>query len=247
MSRRHALLLAFAVALPTTALADDAEVVTLTTSDDWTLEGDYWKGAEGAPGVILLHQYHSDRTSWAPLIPELVARGFHVLALDQRAHGESTTHGEQTVRVADVGRKEFAELVRQGPRDAAAAQNLLTERGADPERLALIGASYGCSVSLLSAVALEHVVAVVLFSPGTAYFGVDVTDAMARLGGPALIFAAKDDRNAGDQAHELAGEVPDGSTFQLKVFPEGGHGTALLTARPQTVTACAEFLAEAFR
>ena len=49
MFRRCALLIAFAAVLPTAALAGEAEVVTLTTSDDWTLEGDYWKGAEGAP------------------------------------------------------------------------------------------------------------------------------------------------------------------------------------------------------
>jgi pimeloyl-ACP methyl ester carboxylesterase len=246
MTRPPVSLLALALLLPAVVHADDEpEVVTVTTSDGWLLEGDYWAGEEGAPGVILLHQYHSHRGSWAALIPALRERGFHVLALDQRAHGKSTDKGGKTIRVGEVSREAFADLVREGPHDVAAAQALLAERGADAKRLALVGASYGCSVSLLSADALKGVRAVVLFSPGTGYFGVDVTQAMGSFAGPALIFAAEDDRQAAAQARELEGLGPDDAARRGEVFQRGGHGTALLTSQPDTIATCAGFLAEA--
>jgi pimeloyl-ACP methyl ester carboxylesterase len=248
MTRHPTLLLALALLVPAVAHADDEpEVVSVRTSDGWLLEGDYWAGDEGAPGVIPLHQYHSHRGSWAPLIPALREQGFHVLALDQRAHGKSIDKGGKSIRVAEVGREDFADFVRQGPHDVAAAQALLAERGADAKRLALVGASYGCSVSLLSADALKGIQAVALFSPGTGYFGVDVTQVMTDYGGPALIFAAEDDRRAAAQARELEALGPDGATRRSQVFEKGGHGTALLSAQPETITVCAEFLAEVFR
>ena len=46
--------------------------------------------------------YRSNRRAWAPLVPELVAAGFTVLAIDQRAHGESQERHGEKVSVASI-------------------------------------------------------------------------------------------------------------------------------------------------
>ena len=84
-----------------------------------------------------------------------------------------------------IPRTEFGELVRDGVRDVEAAVRYLARQGLATDRIVLIGASYGCSVSLLSAEQVEGVRALVLLSPGTNYFGVDVLAAASELPGPA--------------------------------------------------------------
>lgn len=222
------------------AAPSGAERVALATADGFTLVGDLHAAAPEAPGVILLHMYRSDRRAWDPLVPKLREAGFTVLALDQRAHGESTRRGAETVRVADLPRGGFAAFVRAGPKDVAAARKLLAKRGLAKGGLALVGASYGCSVSLLSAAAEPGVGALVLLSPGTAYFGVDVTEAARRFAGALLGVAAEDDPGSarGTRALVEAHPGPD----ELVIFPSGGHGTRLFAPRPALADRVVEFL-----
>ena len=201
-------------------------------------------GSTESPVVILLHMYRNDRSSWDPLVPELVDKGITVLALDQRGHGESTQRGNETVRVEDIPRDEFGAVVRDGVKDVAAARAYLAGRGFDVSRVALVGASYGCTVALLAAEAVEGVRAVALLSPGTAYFGVDVREIAKRLALPLMAVAAEDDGQAAAAARSLT----DGrrARSDLQVFEKGGHGTRLFAPHPDLVISLREFLREAF-
>ena len=165
--------------------------------------------------------------------------GFTVLALDQRAHGDSIHRKEKVVRVADVPRSEFADLVRQGPADVQAARAFLKERGLGTDQILLFGASYGCTVSLLSAGEVEGVKALVLLSPGTSYFGVDVTGAARDFRGPILAVAAEDDPPAVESANAIVG-VHEG-TDQVVIYTSGGHGTRLFPARPEVLDLVVQF------
>ena len=219
--------------------------VSFETEDGFTLHGDLISaGSTQSPVAILLHMYRHDRSSWSPLIPELVSKGITVLALDQRTHGESTRKGDETVRVDDIPRGDFGDVVRAGPKDVAAARAYLAGHGFDVSRIALVGASYGCSVALLSAEQVVGVVALVLLSPGTAYFGVDVTQQARDFGGPLLAVAAEDDRQATRSARTLT----EGrrTTSELSIFSKGGHGTRLFASQPGLVVAIREFLRQSF-
>ncbi len=205
--------------------------VQFETEDGFTLHGDLTSAADvNAPVAILLHMYRSNRRAFDPLVPALVEAGLTVLALDQRAHGESTRQDGRTLRVDDLSRERFAELVRTGPRDVAAARRYLAERGFATDRIFLVGASYGCTVALLAARRLEGVGGLVLLSPGTAYFDVDVTDVAAGAG-PLLAVAAEDDPSSAESARRLV-ETHAGPE-ELLVFPSGGHGTNLFGSRPE--------------
>lgn len=233
---RPALPLAFLLLLAPLAAAQPAqapvEAVRFESEDGWKLHADYAPAKDaGAPVVILLHQYRAQRGTWRKVLGALQAAGLHALAIDQRAHGESTHKGEEQLQVAKVPRGEFAELVRQGPRDVAAGLAFLRKRGLAAKRVLLVGASYGCSVSILSSAQLPEVKGLALLSPGKAYFGVDVAAPLGKFNGRVMIAVAQGDGCYRD-FHPLrkATLVPS-----LLVVKGREHGTRLL-GKPLEVT-----------
>ena len=234
------------------APAARAERVEFATEDGFTLVGDLRAGKPDAPAIILLHMYKSDRKAWAPLVPKLRAAGYTVLAIDQRAHGESVVRGESTLRVEELPRGSFGDFVRAGPSDVAAARLLLAKRGLGKGKLALVGASYGCSVALLSSTSQDGIHALVLLSPGTAYFGVEVTEPAAAFPGPIFGVAAEDDPGSARATRSLleahaeaqAASPAEGGAPKddLLIFPTGGHGTRLFGPRPEVAKRIVDFL-----
>lgn len=218
--------------------------VSFETSDGFVLKGDLTSAADAdAPAAILLHMYGSDRSAWAPLVPELVAAGFTVLAIDQRAHGGSQQRGGETVNVAAIPRAAFGQMVRDGVLDVEAAVRFLAQQGLATDRIVLIGASYGCSVALLSARAVEGLRALVLLSPGTSYFGVDVLDAAGGFAGPLLAVAADDDRRSVESARVIVSRHP--GPDDLEIYSSGGHGTRLFGPQPRLKRRIVEFVEKA--
>jgi pimeloyl-ACP methyl ester carboxylesterase len=247
--RLVALWLSLLLALPLAAGAGETRrqlslPVSFETSDGFVLKGELTSAADAkAPVAILLHMYRSDRSAWAPLVPDLVAAGFTVLAIDQRTHGESQERHGETVNVATIPRAAFGEVVRAGVRDVKAAVGYLARQGIATDRLVLVGASYGCSVSLLSAEEVEGVQALVLLSPGTNYFGVDVLEAASSFPGPLLAVAAEDDRNAVESARIITARHR--GTDDLEIYRSGGHGTRLFGPRPPVKRRIVEFAKKA--
>ncbi len=228
---------------PAAGAAEDAVSfpVQFETEDGFVLHGDLTSaGGAESPVAILLHMYRHDRTSWAALVPELVRKGITVLALDQRAHGRSTRRGEETIRVEEISREAFGGVVRDGVKDVRAALAYLRSRGIAAERLALVGASYGCTVSLLATREIEGVDALVLLSPGTDYFGVPVRDLALAYRGPVMAVAAEDDPAAAAAARSLTNGRRGPS--DLRLYPEGGHGTRLFAAHEDLAVHIRAFL-----
>lgn len=180
-------LLGWAVGVPAHAQAPDVprepslpknqpQVVTFETSDKVQIAADYYapeiKSDQKAPVAILIHMYPADKSSWKPLVPELRKAGLAVLTYDIRGHGGSTQPAEKKLKAAydDRDPKLFAEAWR----DVEAAKKWLAQQpGCDVTRLALVGASIGCSISIDYAGRDEAVKAVVCLSPGTKYMNVD--------------------------------------------------------------------------
>ncbi len=72
------------------ALAVPFERVCITSRDGLRLAARYYEGKTGAPIVIFFHGYRSNAIHDGCGLHELaLARGYHVLLCDQRAHGES--------------------------------------------------------------------------------------------------------------------------------------------------------------
>ena len=138
--------------LPATTPADAGlayERVTFDSADGIPLVG-WWMpaGADAAGTVVFLHGYGDGKHQSLRLAPALHDAGYHVLAFDFRAHGESG--GAHTT----VGLDET--------RDVAGALAWLAQQpGADAERVALVGFSMGAAAALNAAASLPEVDALV--------------------------------------------------------------------------------------
>ncbi|MEE2712519.1 MAG: alpha/beta fold hydrolase [Planctomycetota bacterium] len=235
---------AIVLTLCVTALTAQEEV-RFAASDGQPLSGLYSPPA-GTPrgGVLLLHMYRSNRTAWRPIQGRLAASGFHVLALDLRGHGKSSkdAQGESV----DVSR-DRTEDPKTNPflkmhLDAKAGIDLLVKRGAPPDRLAVVGASVGCSVALHTAhLHPDAVTAVVLMTPGTAYLGVPSVEHGKTWGDrPALLLSSEEEADRGARPLKAA---MTGEDVELRLIPERGiHGTRMFGRVPTVEADIIEWL-----
>ena len=154
--------------------------------------------------------------------------GIAVLALDLRGHGESAPELAERVRERD------GELFRAMHADVAAAVEFLRSRGADTTRVAVLGASVGCSVAVDAAVRDPSAFrSLALMTPGAAYLGVDTLEHLQRWPGlPALVLTSTEEQASVDRvAGPLAAAAP--AVTRHEVFEGAGlHGTRMLGRVP---------------
>ena len=209
--------------------------VTILTAEDGvqvTAEILLVEGAASRGGVVLTHMLGQQRGDWEPLIEELITHGFDVIALDLRGHGQST---------GDLDFMEFSTadwLACVGDVSAAIEPMALNAR---EYSLFLIGGSIGANLSLLTAAEDSRIDGVVLLSPGLDYRGVEpltvVDDYNPR---PVMLVAAEDDPYSQESVEELAEEL---TNSELIIYPDGGHGTQLLTSQPELLETLTDWLA----
>lgn len=116
------------------------EEVVLETEDGLKLAGTYSYPDHGfapAPAVLLIHQFGHSREEWGDIGAELARRGYHVLAIDLRGHGDSQNPPLHEKR-AILWEPAQADL------DVKAGLDWLKgNRAVDPERIAAVGGSIG--------------------------------------------------------------------------------------------------------
>lgn len=205
------------------------KTVTFKTSDGVSIQADYYApiAKAKAPIVILIHMYPADRKSWSSLAEDLRNGDppCAVLAYDIRGHGGSTEPKEKNLK-AMYDRRDPA-LFKDAWKDVEAAKVWLSKQpNCDTSRIALIGASIGCSISLDYAGRDENVMAVACLSPGTNYFGVNSIQHIKKCGKAAVLLIAPDAEY--DAVKQLV-EASGGKAKGIK-FPGGRerHGTGLL-------------------
>ena len=197
--------------------------------DGLTLVGDFRStGTQPQPTVLLLHMLNNRRQSWQPLVPELLAAGYTVLAIDMRGHGE--TGGAMEWNLAEQDLQIVLDWLREQPQ-------------VDGSQISTIGASIGANMALRSAANDADVVATVILSAGTNYRGVTTEDALALYGNrPILIVAAEGDVGAAQSARTLDSLAV--GEHDLIIYDGGGHGTGLFAPHPEVIPAIIDFLAQ---
>ncbi|MFQ5806357.1 MAG: alpha/beta hydrolase [Phycisphaerae bacterium] len=226
----------FVMALP--AWAVDAERVTFETYDGMVICADYYgpkPSKTGAPMVILLHMYRSDRAAWQPLIKPLHEAGFAILAIDMRGHGEcASAEARRRVERRDPG------VFRAMYDDVRAAYTWLAEQdGVDRSRFALVGASVGCSVALRYATQDRSVDVIVCLSPGANYLGLDSKADISRIKSRKIWLVAADDPKEKQGVEALALLADDADT---ELFPGNAHGTRMFGKVPGLEKQIADYL-----
>ncbi len=226
--RRLALAAVFVLLALSPAAGAGPGEVTFFTEDGLAISADLWSTARrGAPAVIALHMYRSDRRTFRPVAGRFARAGIEFLALDLRGHGRSAVQDGKDL--AENVRKRDPELFRVMYRDALAARRFLADRGADADRIALLGASVGCSVAIHAVSREPRLRAACVMTPGTAYLGVPTLDHLALYGDrPLLILSSREE--AGKGALEISRRVPGA---ELVLFEEKGiHGTRMFGRVP---------------
>lgn len=128
--------------------------VEVTASDGLTLVGDFYAvpdAAEELPAVLLLHGVTSNRHAWLTLIPDLLAGGYQVLTVDQRAHGE--TKGDRDLIAASADVQIWLDWLRDQPL-------------VDDANISIIGSSWGTVTATAGCAVDPACVTVISISPG---------------------------------------------------------------------------------
>jgi pimeloyl-ACP methyl ester carboxylesterase len=195
------------------------ETITITAEDGLVLYGTFYPGAGSGswPGLLLLHMNGRSRQDWEPIVPALNEAGYAVLALDMRGHGQTGSSKDWDRARGDLQR---AWAYLSGRPDV------------DADRTAIIGASIGANMALVTGALEPAVKTVVLLSPGLNYLGVTTDDAMVNYGSrPVLLVASEEDQPAADSSRELH-ELAQGEA-RIEMYENAGHGTRMFTSRPE--------------
>lgn len=215
------------VAVPAEAGAAE-EGVIVTASDGLALAGTFYpgSGAPPWPGVLLLHMLGSERGAWADVAASLSARGYASLAIDMRGHGSTGGAQDWTLAVDDLQR---VWTYMAGREDV------------DESRTAVVGASIGSNMALITGAGQPAIDTVVLLSPGLDYNGVTTEDAMATYGArPVLIVASEEDTYAADSSRTLQGLAA--GEANLVMYSGAGHGTNMFGPQPDLTTTIIDWL-----
>ncbi len=213
--------------------AAEAQRVSFQTEDGVTIVGDYYTlktdGQTKTPVAILLHMYKQTRQTWKPLIPALREAGFAVLAIDMRGHGESIE--PIAMRLAARAEQRDNRLFAAMDKDVAAAYNWLArehEDSVDLARLAIVGASVGCSVAIDYASGDKSVDVIVCMTPGMSYMGINSSRHIKRYGDrPILLLAAEDERRDAEALGKLASKATVTIVPTDGARPKELHGTRM--------------------
>ena len=199
-----------------------AERVTFKTSDGVEIVADYVKGRRDAPAVLCLPMYRHTRESYLPLVVALREKGFHILVLDPRGHGESAPKLKKRVEARDP------ELFRAMYLDVEAGMRYLEgEQGCDRTRIGLVGASVGCSTAVDATVRHPGAVrAVVLLTPGSNYLGVPTLKQLKHWPGTA-VFTFTSTEEERTSAGVLAALRPFDGSNHFIVAGRDIHGTKM--------------------
>lgn len=168
------------------------------------------------PVVILLHMMWGDRSSWEDFAIQLTDAGYAVFTVDMRGHGD--TGGELDWELAG--------------NDLQQVWNYLGARpDIDEDRMAVLGASIGANLALVTGADNSNARTVVLLSPGLNYAGVETRDPLLTYGErPILIVASQEDTYAADSSGRLE-EIALGET-RLVMYQGAGHGLHMFDREP---------------
>jgi pimeloyl-ACP methyl ester carboxylesterase len=114
------------------------------------------------PAVLLLHGYGEDRTVWRNFAQQLVGRGWAVMALDLRGHGESKTRNKMPLQATPEWRTDLHTF----PVDLDPALDWLKARPRiDTQKIVVIGVDVGANLALISSGRFPEVRTVVAIKP----------------------------------------------------------------------------------
>ena len=213
---------AAAVAAPFTAIGDavpeNASAVSFTTKDGQLLSGSYFapkkskKTTAPSPAALLIHDAKRSRGDFEELASYLQKKGFAVLTMDLRGHGDSETPECCFGKSDEKGQENLWSL---SSRDVDTAVDfLLGQDGVHSSNLSIVGVGCGAALAVRRANDDENVRSVILVDPEATAYGYNVANGIGELGGlPTLIMTSKSKRKVAERLQEQAHKANDGLEF----------------------------------
>ena len=203
--------------------------VTFQSSDGTTIAGEFFEAANRpSPGVVLVHMLSRNKGDWHSLPDRIRDAGINALTIDLRGHGNSSgSSSDLRAMVHDV---------------RAAAQWLASRPNVRPDAIAIVGASLGASLALLTAADTPLVRAVAAVSPSLDYRGLrtDVS-LIKRIGSrPIWLAASSEDPLALRTMRDFAAETSGPREQHVSSVP--AHGTRLLERDGDVARALVDWL-----
>ncbi len=114
------------------------------------------------PSVLLLHGYGEDRLVWKDFTRQLLNRGWAVMALDLRGHGESKTRNQRPIQAS----QEWRTSPHEFPVDLDPALDWLKAQSRiDNRKIVVIGTDIGANLALIASGRFPEVRTVVAVKP----------------------------------------------------------------------------------
>jgi pimeloyl-ACP methyl ester carboxylesterase len=114
------------------------------------------------PAVLLLHGYGEDRSVWNSLRSELLSRGWAVMALDLRGHGQSANKNGRPMQASEEWRMSSHDF----PVDIDPALDWLkAQPRVNNSKLVVIGSDIGANLALIASGRFPEVRTVVAINP----------------------------------------------------------------------------------
>ena len=209
---RPALLLA-ALLIPVLAAAAP---VSLKAADGATVVAH--ESGQGTKGVLLLHDAGRSANDWTLVRTRLEDKGYRVLALDLRGHGES-------VALLGATEPDWAAMTQ----DVQAAVARLRKQGA--KSITIIGAGLGANLAMAHAAADPAIESLVLLSPGLNIKGYRPSQTVQLVAErPILLAAGEGDSMAVNTVKYLNNQVK--GKKRMVVLPGDRAGATLLDEHP---------------
>ena len=197
------------------------------TEDGVEIIGSLWiPEQDQSPAVILLHMLGKTRADWDDMAQGLFNKGYAVVSIDLRGHGESTKQDGSTIDVLQFTEDDFQNMVLDVK---AVLKALRKEVRIDSTRIAIMGASIGANVALQAAAADPQIPVVVLLSPGKSYRGVRTDTALLDYRKRTILIAASDEDEYAANSSRFLKELAQGYS-KLLIYNNIGHGTEMFNA-----------------
>ncbi|NUM55307.1 MAG: alpha/beta fold hydrolase [Candidatus Hydrogenedentes bacterium] len=207
-----------------TAPNGSARDLTFATSDGYEIAATMYPVNRPKPaGLILVPMLGTTRDRWTSFANAAQAQGFMSISIDPRGHGGSAMRDGAKTSYKSFDTEDWLGVTN----DIAAAKRALIDAGADPENIAIVGASIGANLALRYATADPEIQAVAMVSPGKDYHGVTVEDAIVKMSNrPVLLMDAIGDSYSSETCNALKALAK--GHCELHEYPGAAHGTDLL-------------------
>ncbi len=205
------------------------EKVTFPAIDSLTVTADFYRSSSDNPYIILAHQSGYSRGAFSITAPRLVKMGYNCLAVDLRSGDQVHYIKNETARLAK--KEDWPRDYLDSKKDIAGAIGYAYARSGKP--VILLGSSFSASLDLLLAKDDPRVKAVIAFSPGEFFPGIEISNQIAGLDKPLFIATTRQELSYAKQL--LAGIDARYYTLFAPSSGEGSHGSkALWPDNPQS-------------